>query len=199
MNYIACARGRDAGPANGRENKPPHGPAPARVTPLGGGPCAQKTKSGQGGIRTHVAHEGQTGFRDRRVQPLRHLSEGKTAFTAPPERVAAAPIIASTANRGQFRVRSRAIAWIDGRQTRGIGARAPYKAGHAVRSASQAGPAAGSASDPCPRFRQATRDRRRSRAKRPDYEALPGGASSDRPARGSSCRCPLRASKAPTE
>ncbi len=32
--------------------------------------------SGEGGIRTHGDHESHNGFRDRPVQPLRHLSSG---------------------------------------------------------------------------------------------------------------------------
>ncbi len=43
--------------------------------------CNGPTLCGEGGIRTHGTRQGYNGFRDRPVQPLRHLSQSWKEMT----------------------------------------------------------------------------------------------------------------------
>ncbi len=63
-------------------------------------------KNGEGGIRTPVGLKAQTGFRDRRIQPLCHLSSGKTLTKVDDRRGSrglAAPRPAGSASAGEER------------------------------------------------------------------------------------------------
>jgi hypothetical protein len=69
-------------------------------------PCSSISlthQSGQGEIRTHGGHKAHTGFRDRRLQPLGHLSGG-TSYAAIPERCASSWCSEVTSTRRHLRV-----------------------------------------------------------------------------------------------